>query len=330
MTWWGLGQHVLFAGVAVTVAALVSDSGPPPAVQTLFSFQDPVIGESSGLVRAGDRVLTENDSGDGPHVYVVDPSSGETVGTTTYSSQPVTDVEAMAAGPDGSIWMGDIGDNDAARERVSVYRLPPVRDGDRTVSSQRYDLRYPEGPADAETLMVDPRDGRLYVATKGLFGGRIYAAPPTLSPDHVNVLRPVGRADGLVTDGAFFPDGRHVVLRTYGSAEVYDTATWQPRATMRLPDQPQGEGITVVDGGRRVLVSSEGARTPVLSVALTEPMLASAGLSRTTSGHDRLDAIRAKGRDPMVLAGIGAVVLVGGLALGSLLRRRRRQSRSTT
>jgi hypothetical protein len=331
VSWWGIGQHVLLAGVAVTVAAVAGGTpAPPPAVQTVFTFQDPAITESSGIVRVGDRVLTHNDSGDGPYVYVVDPSSGKTVGRTTYSSDAVTDVEAMAAGPGGSVWMGDIGDNDAAREHVSVYRLPPLRDGEHTVDAQRYDLRYPDGPTNAETLLVNPRDGRLLIVSKGLFGGRIYEAPTPLSADRVNLLRPVGHAAGLVTDGSFFPDGRHVVLRTYGAATVYDTATWQSHAGMRLPDQQQGEGITVVDGGRRVLVSSEGAQSPVLSVALTKPMLASAGITSSSPAHDRLTAIRARGRDPMVLAGIGAVVLVGGLGVSSLLRRRRRQRRSTT
>ena len=324
MSWWGIGQHVLLAGVAVTIAAVASDD-PPAAVETVFRFQDPAITESSGLVRVGDRVLTENDSGDGPYVYVVDPSTGRTVGRTTYSTEAVTDVEAMAAGPDGSIWMGDIGDNNAARDHVSVYRLPPVQDGNHTVDAQRYDLRYPDGPTNAEALLVDPRDGRVFIVSKSLFGGRVYAAPRHLSPDHVNLMRPVGRASGLVTDGSFFPDGRHVVLRTYGAATVYDTATWQSHAGMRLPEQEQGEGITVVDGGRRVLVSSEGERAPVLSVALTQPMLAAAAVTSPGSASDRLTALREQGRDPMVLGGIGVVVLVGGLALSSVLRRRRRQ-----
>ena len=329
MSWWGVGAHVLLAGVAVTIAAVASDD-PPPAVETVFRFQDPAITESSGLVRVGDRVLTHNDSGDGPYVYVVDPSSGRTVGRTTYSAEPVTDVEAMAAGPDGSIWMGDIGDNTAARDHVSVYRLPPVRDGNHTVAARRYDLRYPDGPTNAETLMVGPRDGRLFVVSKSLFGGRVYEAPKTLSRKHVNLMRPVGRASGLVTDGSFFPDGRHVVLRTYSTASVYDTATWQSQASMRLPGQTQGEGVTVVDGGRRVLVSSEGRRAPVLSVALNRQMLEAATVTRPSSTHDRLTALRAQGRDPMVLGGIGVAVLVGGLAFSALLRRRRRQRRSTT
>jgi hypothetical protein len=327
---WGIGAQLALAAAAVTIAAATAQD-PPAAVQTVFSFQDPAITESSGLLRVGDRMLTENDSGDGPYVYVVDPRSGRTVGRTTYSSSPVTDVEAMAAGPHGSIWMGDIGDNGADRDRVSVYRLRDLHDGDRTVEAQRYDLRYPDGPTNAETLLVDPRDGRLFVVSKSLFGGRVYEAPKALSPDHVNVLRPVGRAGGLVTDGSFLPDGRHVVLRTYDSASVYDSATWQARASMRLPHQRQGEGITVTDGGRRVLVSSEGPHSPVLSVALSKAMLAAAGAT-STPGTDRagpLSGVRSHGRDPLVLVGIGVAVLGGGVAVAAL-RRRRRQSRSTT
>ena len=325
MTWWGIGQHVALAAVAVTVAAMMADD-PPAGVETVFSFQDPAITESSGLARVGDRVLTHNDSGDGPYVYVVDPSTGATVGRTTYSTGEVTDVEAMAVGPGGSVWMGDIGDNTASRDHVTVYKLPTVKDGNHTVAAQHYDLRYPDGPTNAETLLVDPRDGRLFIVSKSLFGGRIYEAPETLSPDHVNLLTPVGRASGLVTDGAFFPDGRHVVLRTYGSAAIYDSATWESGAGMRLPHQEQGEGITVVDGGRRVLVSSEGVHAPVLSVALTKPMLDAAGVTSSLSARDRLSALRSHGRDPWALAGLGVVVLAGGIGVGALLRRRQRRS----
>ena len=110
------------------VAALAAD-GP----STLFTL-DPSVAESSGLVevrRDGDhRVLTINDSGDGPVVYVVDPRSGRVVGRSTYDDEAV-DVEALTAGRGGEVWVGDIGDNSAVRAGVRVHRLPALTDGDR-------------------------------------------------------------------------------------------------------------------------------------------------------------------------------------------------------
>src|SRR4051795_2955258 len=188
------------AAVAITGAVLLARDRPP--VEVAFAFQDKAIQESSGLVMTGGTVLTINDSGEEDAVvYVVNPRTGQTVGHTTYSTDHVADVEAVTTGPGGSIWVGDIGDNGADRDHVSVYELPPVEAGEHTVTARRYDLVYSDGPRDAETLLVDPRTGRLHVVTKGLFGGRVYEGPPTLRTDRPNVLRPVARAGGLATDG---------------------------------------------------------------------------------------------------------------------------------
>ena len=48
----------------------------------LFSFADPEIVESSGLVATEGLVVTVNDSGDAARAFIVDPGSGETVGVT--------------------------------------------------------------------------------------------------------------------------------------------------------------------------------------------------------------------------------------------------------
>ena len=71
-----------------------------------------------------------------------------------------TDVEALAPAGRGQVWVGDIGDNRSARSQVQVARIPVGR-GDRDVSPTVYDLVYPDGAHDAETLVSDPRTGRL-------------------------------------------------------------------------------------------------------------------------------------------------------------------------
>ncbi len=265
-----MGMAVMAVGGAL---AVTHSQGPRPDPDPVFTFQDPTIDESSGLLDLGDRVLTVNDSGDGPVVYVVDPSSGRTVGRTTYTSDAVVDVEAMAPGREGTVWVGDIGDNGGSRSSVAVYSMPAPEPGDRTVTAQRYDLAYQGGPRDAETLLADPRTGRLYVVSKGLFSGKIYAAPAELSADHVNMLRPVADVGGLVTDGSFFPDGRFVALRSYSNLSVLAVKGWRDLEGMPLPNQNQGEGLAMTGSGHDVLVSTEGARSDVLRVALTPGIL---------------------------------------------------------
>ncbi|HET7690148.1 MAG TPA: hypothetical protein VFK41_07215 [Nocardioidaceae bacterium] len=234
----------------------------------VLTFQDERIAESSALVDGGDVVYTINDSGDSARVFAVAKGSGETVGVTTYSDDDVVDVEALAPGPDGDLWVGDIGDNNHVRDHLTLYRIPRPGVGDTNVEAQVYELVYADGPRDAETLLVHPRTGRVYLVSKGILGGTVYVAPPQLRTDRTNVLRPVGSTGGLVTDGVFLRDGKHVLLRNYGSATVLRTQDFTPVATFPLPAQPQGEGIGI--SGHTVLVSTEGARTAVRALPLPQ------------------------------------------------------------
>jgi len=259
------------AGRALACVALAvpfvmgTAAGANPQGQVVCRFLDPDIVESSGLVVAGGLLVTTNDSGDSGRVFTVDPATGETVGVTNWSHDP-TDVEALAPSGDDEVWVGDTGDNPASRRTIEVTRVPVSR-GDRTVDEETYDLTYPGGPVDAETLLADPTTGRLYVATKEVFGGTLYAAPAHLSPDGDNVLRPLGRVTGIATDGAFFPDGKHLVLRTYTDAVVYTFPSLKQVGSFRLPTQQQGEGIAIAPDGSFYL-SSEGMRSPVRRVVL--------------------------------------------------------------
>lgn len=270
---------LVLTGSAGAGAAASADPTAVTRSWTLFRWQDRRITESSGLLERGRLVYTVNDSGDGPVTYAVDARTGRTVGVARYSSGDVQDVEAMATGRGGVMWVGDIGDNNVDRPSVAVYRtrgLPPAarrqalhtgKEADVPVPARRYPLVYPDAPHNAETLLVDPRDGRVLVVTKDVQGGTVYAAPRALRTGVANRLAPVASVPGLVTDGCFFPDGRHVVLRTYTAATVYTFPGWRPVATVRLPAQRQGEGITVARDGR-VLVSTEGPYSAVQVVAL--------------------------------------------------------------
>jgi hypothetical protein len=255
------------AAVAVAVLFLLGAlSGPAEArAEEVIRFQDPQIVESSGLVVEGDRFATVNDSGDTGRVFVVDGRSGETVGEVTWAQAP-EDVEALAPAGPGHVWVGDIGDNPGSRGSIEVARVA-LGTGALTVTPEIFSLVYPDGPVDAETLLRHPRTGRLYVVSKVFFGGTLYAAPATLQAGAANRLRELGRVLSLATDGAFFPDGRHLVLRDYGRAVVYTFPELEQVAELRLPDQKQGEGIAV-SSDSEVYVSTEGQHAPVHRVPL--------------------------------------------------------------
>ncbi len=258
-------------GLCVTVPFLLGAAAGAPAAgdHPAFRFTDPDIVESSGLVvvddAAGGRlVVTTNDSGDSGRVFTVGPRTGNTVGVTSWASSP-TDVEALAPAGPGHVWVGDIGDNRHVRTSVEVLRVPVGR-GRIEATPQTYELDYPDGAHDAEALVRHPVTGQLFVITKGVFGGTVYAAPRRLRADGVNRLAEVGEAPGIVTDATFLPGGGGVVMRTYSAAHLVAFPSWQSVSSWDLPPQDQGEGIALA--GRELLLSSEGSRSQVLEVDL--------------------------------------------------------------
>ena len=317
-------------------AALTADRG-----EVVMTFSDPEIVESSGLVVRGGLLSTINDSGDTGRVFTValdGAEAGGTVGVTRFAESPV-DMEALAPAGPGEVWVGDIGDNGAARSSISVTRVPVGR-GERSGTYPTYDLVYADGPRDAETLLAHPRTGRLYVVSKQVFGGVLYAAPRRLDPDRPNQLRPVADAIPIATDGAFWPDGKHLVVRGYARAIVYAWPSMRAVGDLSLPDQDQGEGIAVTPDGR-VLVSTEGQFTDVLEVRLPrdvrqavaptpEPAEPSAEPAATPEGEvdatDEPAAEDATTAGGLAALGVVMAVFVGLIALlgvvGWVVRRR--------
>lgn len=253
----------LLAALAVGTPFVVGASvAPEQDSHVVWVFEDPRIIESSGLVADDDLVVTVNDSGSDAVIYAVDRATGRTVGTTRWDADP-DDTEALAPAGPGHVWVGDIGDNGRDRDSISVTRVPYGR-GTQAVAGESWTLTYPDGGAhDAEALLAHPRTGRLYVVTKGILVGEVYAAPRKLGPGE-NPLRRMGTAPGMVTDGAFLDD-EHLLLRGYGSADVLTFPGLDEVGSFDLPPQKQGEGLAVAPGGQ-VLVSSEGVRSPLLRV----------------------------------------------------------------
>jgi hypothetical protein len=249
--------------VPFAIGFSVADADPRGA-EEVCRIQDPQIVESSGLVARDGLFATVNDSGDSGRVFVLDAATCRTVGTTSWTDD-AEDIEALAP-YDDEVLVGDIGDNLAGRESVRLLRVP-VGQGPRTVTPTTYEITYPGGARDAEALLVHPRSGRVLVASKGLMSGVLYAAPDRLSASSPNRLEPVADVLGLVTDGAFLPDGRHLVLRSYSRAVFYTYPGLESVGDVTLPDQQQGEGIAVDERGT-VYLSSEGQRAPVLRLDL--------------------------------------------------------------
>jgi len=324
----------LFAA-AVALAALIAlqPTSPAAADGEVFRFADAQIVESSSLVDLGSVVVTANDSGHPPNVYVVDAHSGQTVGIT-YLHTPAVDIEAMVYAGHSRVWVGDIGDNARQRRFISLY-LAPVAHRRLDVQPHPYNLVYPDGPHDAESLFTDPT-GRLYVVTKSVTGGAVYRAPARLDTRYGNRLQKIADVADFATDAAMMPDGKHVIIRSYGLAGVYTFPDFHRVGSFALPAQQQGEGISVGHDGR-ILLSSEGVHAPVLQVSLPTNLTdAMAGKVEPTASPTPTPATSSDtvSHDPapdttggVSLKGlrwsVPLVLLVGAVGIGLALRRRR-------
>jgi DNA-binding beta-propeller fold protein YncE len=246
---------VVFLAMVPTVAA---------AEDTLaFRVDDARITESSGLAvdPAGNLYWTVNDSGDRGVAYGIG-LDGTVQGTLNFRAQP-QDVEAVAVYED-RLYVADIGDNNARRRFVRVYTFINPRPDGLTVTYHAYDFRYPDGPHDAETLLIDDCC-RLFIVTKGRKAA-IYEAPAQPERQGVNELEQVGLAPSNVTDGTFLPGGDRIALLTYSSVEVIDATSYEFIASVPIPSQPRAESLTLNMDQSSLLVGSEGKKSKVYSM----------------------------------------------------------------
>jgi hypothetical protein len=257
-------------------AVLVLAAAVPAAAEehSGFTIKDPRITESSGLAasRAHPGIYWTHNDQDQPRIFAVDSKTGETVATITLRGvgQP-RDMEAISVGPDGAVYVGDIGDNlDGSWDHVWIYRFPePEQLRDQTVDATQFDVKYADGARNAEALMVHPKTGRVYIASKNEDGGGLYEGPATLKTGQTNVFRRIGEVP-WVTDGAFSPDGKQLVLRSYFSARGYAWEEGRLGADHRVrgPIQAQSESVTYTPDGTTLLFGTEGERSPVEPVAV--------------------------------------------------------------
>jgi hypothetical protein len=314
----------------------------PEGSEIAFEFQDDRIAESSGLapsLRHEGVWWTHNDSGDfAAEVYAVN-EEGETVATVALNVE-LRDWEAIsvAVGPEGepAVFVGDIGDNfGGSWPNVRVYHFTePEVLGDMALDPAVFTFTYEDGGRDAEGMMIDPRDGRLYVVSKE-FAGSVYAAPENLDPAGENVLSRVDSAPLFATDAAFSPDGTRYAIRTYWGVTLYDSTDGVPGRSVGsfdLPEMEQGESVAFTPDGTALMAGTEGMNSPVWRVPLEGDQLpdiaadAEAGVggdaveASPVSDAEDTDEGGSTGAAPLILGGVAvAAVLIGGIIL--LVRR---------
>ena len=145
------------------------------------------IKESSGLSASEcqDVLWTHNDSGNDALIYAMSTEANTSAWRADGAPERRLGVGRDLQGPGGKCFLllGDIGDNDETRGEVEIYRIPEPTASAETASStsatplgtepvQTMRFSYPNGSNDAETLLVHPWTGDIYVVTREERTGR--------------------------------------------------------------------------------------------------------------------------------------------------------------
>lgn len=237
-----------------------------PATQQC-TINDPRLDEISGMSRSTySRPLrwVHNDSGDTARFFAISKGCHVRAQIKVALPKP-TDWEDMAAGPNHTLWFGDIGDNGETRSSISVVRVKEPRViRNRTVKATVFRLAYPDGAHNAEALMVRPRSGRVYVATKSKTSGAVYRAPKVLSPTGINVMTKVlsGTPRGL-SSADWRRDGKGFFLGGYTSIWVFDSFSSAPQVVPFAAPVDFNEAAAWTRTGRAVSLTGEGTPKPV-------------------------------------------------------------------
>ena len=267
----------------------------------LGTVTDPGIGESSGLAasrRNPGMLWTHNDSGDEPLVYCID-LKGAPCGVWRVTGAEAWDWEDMAAGPgprqgEPYLYLGDIGDNLDQRTEIIVYRIlepaavaagatiPTKAAPAASAPAEALELRFPDGPHNAEALAVHPSTGDVYVISKDAQAARVYKAAAPLDASKATTMTQVGtirlgagtRGLEQITGADISADGRRVALSTYAqgyeleapAGGPFDDIWSQPPVPVALGPRLQGEAIAYRLDGKALLTTSEIVPSPLQQV----------------------------------------------------------------
>jgi hypothetical protein len=206
---------------------------------------------------------SHNDSGNDQVLFALAPDG--TLRGRVRVPVTMSDWEDVSAGPCPSgdcLYLADIGDNQARRRQIVIYRVSEPAAGDRdTAIVDAFPSTYADEPHNAEALFV--LDARFFIVTKDRTGnvyrsreGRPGGAPLTF--ERVGELRLPA-----VSDAETSADGRFVVVRTSDEVALYGTDeirrnVFTPALRFSLAGlrEAQGEGVALE--GNQLFLSGEG------------------------------------------------------------------------
>ena len=237
--------------------------------------------ELSGIAasRLNPGILYMHNDGKNAPILISNTLGGD-LGKIIMDGQSAIDTEDISVGPGPEsgksyIYLADIGDNKTSRATVTVYRFEePVLNNPSSATEihikdvSKIVLKYPSGTYNAETLLVDPLNKDIFIATKEINRSTLYKAGYPQSETAVTTLEPVlnMRFFDLPTSGDISPDGKEILLRNKSQIwywprnpkkSITDALQTAPQTAPYAGNEHQGEGICFVADDSGYYTNSE-------------------------------------------------------------------------
>ncbi|GGM77420.1 hypothetical protein GCM10010967_06280 [Dyadobacter beijingensis] len=253
-----------------------------------FPITPGIIDEASGLAASatlGGYLWTIQDSGQPNSLYLIS-RDGKSIKEYNVPGSNNHDWEEVAVGPgpDNGLsyaYIADIGNNNQPVTATNViYRVPEITGADGAFSQnalQKITFSYPDGPRDAESIIVDPQTKDIFVLSKEMQNTNIYRLAYPQSTSDVSVAEKVGTVPGvaLATASSISKDGSEIVVRTYlgvyywkrnSGESVGQTLTKSATKTLTVALEPQGEAICFENDGKGFYTLSEKGNAASVSL----------------------------------------------------------------
>jgi hypothetical protein len=312
MSWKTIAKFFTFVIFLIAAAAIFSACDPramssdrsnsspdfyPPEV--VGRIANPDITEASGLAASKCQpnvFWTHNDSGDDAFIFAIS-SSGDDLGTWRVQNAHNDDWEDIATFRDSSgkcfVYIGEIGNNSQKRDTRTVYRVvePQVSEASKgttrknalqTDAAESLNYTSDEIKMDAETLMVHPATGDIYVLTKSREKPSfVFRIKPVFGSGDIQKAERIAEVKmpsvpfGMLTGGDISSDGRRVVLCDYvdgyeltlpAGDNNFDDIWRQPPVVVDLGPRDTGEAVCYAADGSTIFATTENKKAPIIQV----------------------------------------------------------------
>lgn len=215
------------------------------------------LSEISGLVASIQNadILWAHEDSDNPATLIALGMDGSNRGEWTLtgaSNSDWEDIGAATVDDQALLYIGDFGDNGASRTNLKILRVrEPLLANDNGGSIpasdiETIDFQYPETPAgesgvggvgvparrDAESLIVDPHSGDIYILSKRETIGRLFRLAHQATYTGIQTLEYLGEMPAIIHDRVqgfsasstaadISRDGLEILVRNYGNIMIF-------------------------------------------------------------------------------------------------------------